>query len=124
VSLPADDTNLETDYSGQDLTDVSTKNDIRVSQSALGEFAIHQFKDFVTPNTCQLECELQSSLAPSVSGVFLQIYNRDTTTWDNVDSNDFTDADTDFTLSGNIGDLTNYKDGSGIISCRVYQEAI
>jgi len=30
---------------------------------------------------------------------------------------------TDFVLSGNVADLTDYKDGSGVVSCRVYQEA-
>jgi hypothetical protein len=31
-------------------------------------------------------------------------------------------ADTDFTLSGSVSDLTNYKDAGNVISCRVYQE--
>jgi len=33
-SLPSDDTDLTTAYSEQDYTDVSTKNDVRVSQSS------------------------------------------------------------------------------------------
>jgi len=54
----------------------------------------------------------------------LQIYNRDTPGWENVDTDSTTAADTDFILTGNIADLTNYKDGSNVISCRVYQEAV
>ena len=31
------------------------------------------------------------------------------------------DVDTDFVLTANIADLTNYKNSSLVISCRVYQ---
>ena len=86
---------------------------------------IHQFKDFVgAENSCQLEWEGQSTLAPSASTVYLQIYNRDTPGWETVDSDDAEDANTDFILLVNMPDLTDYKDASNVISCRVYQEAI
>lgn len=122
--LPADDTSLETNYSVQDYTDVDTKNDVRVAQSATDEYAVHQFKDYVVASAATLEWEGQSDLAPSSSTVVLQIYNRDTPGWENVDTDSTTAADTDFILTGNIADLTNYKDGSNVISCRVYQEAV
>jgi hypothetical protein len=123
AALPGDDADLETNYSVQDYLDVDTKNDIRVAQLADGEFAIHQFKDYVGAETsCTLEWEGQSDLAPSSSVVVLQIYNQNSTTWENVDTDNATDANTDFVLTGNKADLTDYKDGN-IISCRVYQEA-
>lgn len=84
---------------------------------------VHQFKDFVGSNTgCNLNFEGKSTLAPSTSTVYLQIYNRNTPTWETVDSDNTANADTDFIMSANIADLTNYKDGSNVISCRVYQE--
>ena len=43
--------------------------------------------------------------------------------WDPVDSYNTSTVDTDFTLDGNIPDLTNYKE-DGIITCRVYQQAV
>jgi len=120
--LPTNDIDLETGYTAGDVTDVSTKNDVRVSQSAIGEYTIHQFKDFVgAAVSCTLEWEGQTSLAPSSSKVYLQIYNHVTTTWDEVDTDDFSAADTDFTLTGVVANLTPYKDASNIISCRVYQ---
>jgi hypothetical protein len=123
--LPANDNNLETDYTPQEVLDVATKNDIRVPQSATGEYAIHQYKDFVgTASSCSLEWEGQTNCAPVFSTVYLQIYNRNTTLWENVDSDGASPVDTDFTLSGNIPDLTNYKDGSNVISCRIYQLAV
>lgn len=98
---------------------------MRVAQTAIGEFAIHQFKDFVGTNTsCTLEWEGQTDLAPSTSTVYLQIYNQNTTTWESVDSDNATAINTDFILTANIADLTNYKDGSDLISCRVYQEGV
>jgi hypothetical protein len=84
---------------------------------------VHQFKNFVGDNAdCVLTWNGQSTLAPSASIVKLQIYNRNTTTWNDVDDDSTTAADTDFNLTGTIPNLTNYVIG-GVISCRVYQEA-
>jgi len=97
---------------------------VRVGQTGSNQFMIHEYKDFVGDNTqCTLICNLQTTLVPTESTVYLQIYNRNTTSWDNVDSNNSASADTDFTLTGVVADLTNYKDDQSIISCRVYQEA-
>jgi len=124
VTLPANDTNLETAYSAQDYLDVDTKNDVRVLQSATSQFAIHQFKDVADGSSCHLECECQTNCPPSLSTVYLQIYNRNTTSWDTVDSDNTSAINTDFTLTADIADLTNYKDGSSVVSCRVHQEDI
>jgi len=58
-----------------------------------------------------------------VSTVYLQIYNHNTLSWDTIDSDNASPANADFDLEANVGDLTNYKDGSNIVSCRVYQQA-
>ena len=115
---------METAYSAQDYLDVDTKNDVRVNQSATDEFAIHQFKDYTAASSITLEWEGQTDLAPSSSTVYLQIYNRDTPAWENVDSDNTSNANTDFILTGVIADLTNYKDARNVISCRVYQDAV
>jgi hypothetical protein len=125
-TLPTNDADLDTDYTEQDYIDVSTKNDVRVCQSGdSSSFIIHEFKDFIgDQNTCNLECELRSTLAPSSSTVYLQVYNRNTTTWDTVDFDDSSAADTDFVLETFMSDLTNYKDGNSVISSRIYQEVL
>ena len=124
-SLPADDTDLETAYSASDITDVGSANDIRVSQLASSEFAIHQYKSNVSNRySATLNWEGQTDLAPTASTVYLQIYNRNSTTWETVDFDDSSGADTDFPLTANIADLTNYKDSNSIIACRVYQQAL
>jgi hypothetical protein len=122
--LPADDTDLITDYDAQDYLDVDTKNDVRVGQTCQNTYGIHQFKDYVAANSCTLEWEGQTNCPPSLSTVYLQIYNRNTPAWETVDSDNTTAEDTDFILTANIADLTNYKDGSNVISCRVYQQDV
>ena len=120
--MPGDDTPLETNYSVQDYLDVDTKNEVRVDQDASGEYAIHQFQDFAeTAAAATFEWEGQSSLAPLSSIVVLQIYNQDTTSWENLDTDNETVADTDFPLTGEKADMTNYKDGDNMVFCRVYQ---
>lgn len=123
ATLPTTDGALETAYSASDVTNVSTKNDVRVSQTATSQYAIHQFKDYVGSSAnCTLEWEGQTDYAPSASTVYLQIYNQTTDAWTTVDSDNASAADTDFTLTADIADLTNYKDGQDLISCRVYQD--
>lgn len=93
-----------------------------VVQTATGEYAIHQFKDYIGDHaSCTLTWIGKSNYAGSTSTIYLQIYNHNTDAWDAVDSDDATDADTDFTLTGNIADTTNYKDAQDLITCRVYQ---
>jgi len=124
--LPADNTDLENTYLAQDYLDVDTKNDVRVAQTATNEYAIHQFKDYVgSAASWGLEWEGQTDLAPSSSKVVLQIYNHNGGVWVDVDEETTASADQDFTLSGTITvNPDYYKDGSGLITARVYQEAI
>ena len=125
IALPGDETDLETDYTPQNVTDVSTIDGTRVDQTATGEFMIHQFKNFVGAETSVTVTSVsQSTQALSTSTAYLQIYNLNTTTWDAVDNDNTTAANTNFTLEGDIADLTNYKDDSNVITCRVYQEAV
>lgn len=122
AALPSGTTDLETSYSEQDYLDVDTNNDVRVNQSSVAEYAIHQFKDYVgAAASCTLTWEGQTNQACTWSPVVLQIYNLNTPGWETVDSDSTTDADTDFTLTANIPDLTNYVEANGTITCRVYQ---
>jgi len=75
----------------------------------------------VLADSCTLEWEGQTNLAPSLSTVYLQIFNRYTPAWQTVDTDNTSSADTDFVLTANIADLTNYKDANNVIVCRVFQ---
>ena len=126
VALPGNDDNLENAFTSQDYSDVLTDDETRISQSATGEYAIFLFKN---KNDSQENITLnwngQSDRSPSDSAVYLQIYNRNSTTWENLDSDDTTGANTDFDLTGTqSANLNNYFDDDFWISWRVYQQAI
>jgi len=123
--LPTDDADLENDYVVDEILDVATSNDIRVAQTAEGEFAIHQYKDFVGSSTkCTLRWEGQSDLSPTISTVYLQIYNYNSSEWETVSNDNTSPADTDFELVYGVADLTDYKSSSLVICSRIYQEGI
>lgn len=66
----------------------------------------------------------KTNLAPSQSTVYLQIYNRNSDSWETLDSDDTTGSDTEFSLSGTqSSNLSDYYDASNWVACRVYQEA-
>lgn len=126
VVLPTNTSDLETPYSEQDELDVAEEDGILVEQSGMLEYMIHQFKDVIEggENNCTFTWIGQSNLAPSNSTVYLQVYNRDSGSWETIDSNDTENANINFTLSAHMSDLTDYKDASNIVVARVYQEAI
>ena len=126
VGLPVNDNDLPTPYSTSDYTDVSTSNNVRVAQSAsLGDIAMHQYKDFASvATTCTIDWEGQTDEDPALNAVYLQIYNHNTTTWDTLASNSVASPNVDFTISVSVSDLTNYKDGSNVISCRIWQQSL
>lgn len=123
VSLPSTNGELTTAFTGTNYTDVSSKNDTRVSQNGNPtEYIIQQFKDYAGANSAvDVEWEGQSNKAPSVSTVYLQIWRVSNSTWETIASNSVANANTDFTLTANVASLTNYKDASNVITCRVYQ---
>ena len=116
---------LDTWFSGADYTTVSTDDENRVAQEIdTGQYGTFLFKD---TNDSQEQFSVswngRSSLAPSSSTVYLQIYNRTSNLWEDLDSDNATGADTDFTLEGSkSADLGNYFNASFEIACRVYQQ--
>lgn len=125
VGLPSTTSDLETTYTEAEETRVSTRNDIRVSQTGTLEYMIHQFKVFVGSETYgTIEAELQSTLDPRYSTVYLQVYNQNTGAWETKDSEAESDSDVDFELSATISDLTDYKDSGQVVTARIYQLAI
>jgi len=104
---------------------VATNDGVRVAQNAIGEYAIHQYKDYVgTANSMTITWEGQTNCPPSLSKVYLQIFNRNTPAWETVDTDDTSSADTDFTLTASIPDLDDYKDVNTVVVCRIYQLSV
>ena len=68
-----------------------------------------------------MEWEGQTDLAPASSPVYLQIYNKTSTLWETVDSDNTAAVNTDFSLIANLADITAYRAGDGVVTCRIYQ---
>lgn len=120
-----DDSDMDHTYTEQEEVDVETVDNIFVGQTGALVYMVHLFKTFVdTKNYCSIAWVGQSSLEPTLSTVYLQIYNYTTALWETIDSNSKASYDESFELEDRITDLTDYKNASNVISCRVYQLAL
>ena len=126
ASLPANDSNLETDYICTEYPFVAIDDNEFVGQTATDEFAIQQFKNKFDVDSMAIVVEWKGKMGLTTSGstAYLQIYNYDSPGWETLDTDTTTVSGTEFILSGTQSeDVTNYYDGSNWVTCRVYQEA-
>jgi hypothetical protein len=85
---------------------------------------IHLFKNFVGDlSSIAVRCVTKSDFAPNQATVALRVYNHNTNSWETKDTNSAAGSDEVFTLSAFIGDLTNYKNASKVMSWRIDQSA-
>jgi len=104
--------------------DVDSDNSVFVIQTATNQYAIHQFKDYVTGSgSYTFRWKGKSDLAPNESSVVLQIYNFNLTTWETIDTDNSEIADTIFILESIVSDITDYNDNN-LVVCRIYQLGI
>lgn len=124
AALPADDTNLETAFNWTGYTNVAVVDSVFEDQTATAQYSIFEFKNKHTNNTDPFDvtCVLKSSLAPSESTVYLQIYNRTLGAWQTLRTNNTAAANTPFTLDDHttVG-LSDYYDANFWVSFRVMQ---
>jgi len=129
LNLPTDDSDLDILFVPSEYVDVANNDDIYVQQcgrDTLDPYAIFLWKNKHDNNTDIIvsTCVLKTSIAPSVSSVYLQIYNRTDGVWETLDSDSITAADTEFTLSGKkTTDLERYYDEDNWVAHRIYQKA-
>jgi len=119
VTLPTDDDDLINIFtSGTTISD-----DVRVSQAGT-DYVIFQFKEQNTDNskTIVINWEGQSDIAPSVSPVYIQIYNYNKSEWENVLSDWVSGVGADFNIKGRMNINSKYYDSNFYITCRVYQD--
>ncbi len=126
-SLPSNnDNNLANIFTTQEYSDVESDDGNRVAQTSAGEYPVFLFKN---KNTSQENISItwngRSDTAPSDSTIYLQIFNRTGLTWETLDSDNITGANTDFTLTATkTTDLGDYFDANFWVSCRIYQQLI
>jgi len=126
ASLPSTDSNLSTLFNPAGYGNVLTENDVFEDQAATDQYSIQMFKNKGNSPTDIISVSWigKTSIAPALSTVYLQIYNRTSTTWETLSSNSSSGANVSFTLIGSkTSSLSDYYDGSNWVSCRVYQLA-
>ena len=127
--LPNNTVDLTTLYNLTDYADVAAIDGIYVDQTGTFQFLLHQFKDVVqVANTCDVTWVGTTNFPPNTNPpwtvITLQIFNRNSSTWELIASNGTSPAYTQITLTAHMSDLTNYRDANGVICCRVYQLAL
>jgi len=124
-TLQANDLNLDVIYTEAERTDVATDDGTYVDiQGTTDQYALHQFKEINANDTDALVIHWngKTTVAGSLSTIYLQIYNRNTTTWETLDSNNSVAVLTDFDLDAMVtSNLSDYYDADNLISVRVYQ---
>lgn len=124
-SLPANKNSLAIVYDTQETTNVATDDDVFVNLGATtGGTLMHLFKKEHTNNTdnINITVKVKSSVAPNVSVVYLQIWNKTSASWETLDTEASANANVEFTLSGaKTSSLSDYYDTNNEVAVRVYQ---
>ena len=124
--MPPNDDDLSTPFICTEYAKVALDDDIYVEQGASGKYAIFEWKNQNNNNIDVIIANWKgkSSRATSDSTAYLQIYNQTDNVWETLDSDNATEADIKFILSGTqSANLSDYYGGDNWVSFRVYQKA-
>lgn len=125
-TLPTSKDDLSTIYTTPEEGDVYFNDAVRVCVSGNpSAYLMHQFKkrNDNRKDRIKVRIDLQCSLAPSTSPVYLQMWNGITNSWETMDTESGKGADEDFSLYADVTD-TSYFDFRQIadeVAVRVYQ---
>lgn len=122
-TLPTDNSNLATTYATSEYPTVASDDSTYVGVT--GEpYLIHEFK-YQAPNSTQgitITWNGNSTTAPSLRPVYLQIWNITSSTWETIATNNTAAASVDFTLTAaKSTSLSSYYGTNSIVTARVYQ---
>jgi len=124
-ALPNNKEDLNILYGEEDEEAVESDNGVRVPVTGNDFYLAHQFRVINNSNkdVIKVKVNLQSTLAPSFSPIYLQIWNITTSSWQTLDSDSTSLADIDFNLTGiRSTNLDSYYDSDYEVAFRVYQE--
>lgn len=126
ATLPTTDALLANSYSDTDRSNVATNDNVFKDLTGSGNL-IEQVWMYHTNAVDEINASWsgKTTLAPSSSTVYLQVYNHTTDTWTTLDFDAATAADTEFALTGSQTDsLSEYYDTGNRVALRVYQEVV
>lgn len=88
-------------------------------------YMLHQFKkeNDNRDDRIKVRIDLKTSLAPTSSPVYLQMWNGITLSWETMDSNNTKDANEDFSLYADVSETTyfDFRETFSEVAVRVYQ---
>ena len=125
-TLPSTKTDLSTRYTTIEEGEVYLNDGRRVALSgAASAYLMHLFKkaNDNRKDRIKVRIDLQTSLAPTLSTVYLQMWNGRTNAWETMDSNALKSANEDFSLYADVTDTEYYdfRESAGEVAVRVYQ---
>jgi len=100
-----DKTNLSIIYTDQEVIDVTSDDGVRVGLTGTSPtYLLHQYKIRANNNndSMLIHVNLQTTLSPTSSPVYLQIWNVTTSLWETIATEDSTAENVDFYLVGRI----------------------
>ena len=125
-TLPSTASDLSTTYSGAETSEVYNDSGTYVTiGGASASYAVHQFKSDLQDNTHPIVVKWigQSSVAASLSAIYLQIFNNNSGAWETLASNTTSAANADVTLEGvQSSNLSYYYGTNNQVAVRVYQQ--
>ncbi len=126
TSLGATDADLATDFFPVEYDYLESIDNRTAEVTATNKYGVFLLKtrSSVGQPPISIKWVGKTNIPGSTSTIYLQIYNRNSTTWETLTSNATVAANTQFTMTASIGtNLSNYYDGDNIIACRIYQLA-
>ena len=126
-SLPEDDTNLANEFTPLEVFYTTAEDDRRVTISATQKYGVYLFKKKPSSGnpTITIKWVGKTNIPGATSSIYLQVYNRNSASWETLATNSDVSAGVEFTMLGSVlSDLNNYYDSNGYASVRVYQQAV
>ncbi len=126
ATLPTNDALLANSYSDTDRSNIATNDNVFKDLTG-SAYLVEQGWIYHTNNVDEINVAWsgKSTLAPSASAIYLQIYNHTTDAWVTLDFDNTTAIDTEFSLSGSqTTDLSQFYDTGNRVAIRVYQAVV
>lgn len=125
-TLPSTKDDLSTRYTTIEEGEVYLKDGRMVAiAGAASAYLMHLFKkaNDNRKDRIKVRIDLQTSLAPTSSTVYLQMWNGRTNAWETMDSNALKLVNEDFSLYADVTDTEYYdfRENAGEVAVRVYQ---
>lgn len=123
ASLPTTATPLSTAFTKAEVVNVSSDNATYTDLTG-PQYLLYMYERWHTNSTDTITATWngKSTKAPSSGTVYLQIWNKTSSAWETLDSNNSAAANTDFTLTGGkTTSLSDYYQTGNKVVFRVYQ---